>query len=211
MDRLKKLELNRLVKEFGYVKSDYDYKSEVAHEADTEFIICVNKFLSEHLDIKELFDNKINSKIESAIKKNEENESKPIIPSNDQDNEIIDEIIKKDQISSDIKNPKIKHLYRVIVKMTHPDKVNDIRLNEIYIESTKHYDDNNLMEIYSICDKLFIEYELDESEGNSIKIEIDSLKRRIEFLQTTYTWKWNESDEKTKESILLSYIRSQIE
>jgi hypothetical protein len=35
--------------------------------------------------------------------------------------------------------------------VTHPDKVDNKSLNDIYIESTKCYDENDKIGIYKIC------------------------------------------------------------
>jgi hypothetical protein len=208
MDRIKKLELNRLVKEFDYIKSDYTYKHELANEADSKFIISVNEFLSKHPDIKELFDEKINKRIDNAIKKNSVDDETKELPgtSEDEDEENTENVIEEEETKEDIRNPKLRNLYRSIVKLTHPDKVKDFRLNELYIESTKYYDSNDIMGLYSLCDKLFIDYEIEESEGESIKTEIDTLRNRVEFLQNTFTWKWfNQTDDSIKEMIIVTY------
>jgi hypothetical protein len=213
MDRIKKLELNRLVKEFDYIKSDYTYKHELANEADSKFIISVNEFLSKHPDIKELFDEKINKRIDNAIKKNSVDDETKELPgtSEDEDEENTENVIEEEETKEDIRNPKLRNLYRSIVKLTHPDKVKDFRLNELYIESTKYYDSNDIMGLYSLCDKLFIDYEIEESEGESIKTEIDTLRNRVEFLQNTFTWKWfNQTDDSIKEMIIVTYIKTQI-
>jgi hypothetical protein len=57
----------------------------------------------------------------------------------------------KREITPDLKSTKIRKLYRDIVKVTHPDKVDNKSLNDIYIESTKCYDENDKIGIYKIC------------------------------------------------------------
>ena len=82
-----------------------------------------------------------------------------------------------DEVETIEKNPKLKSLYRVIAKTTHPDKINDDSLKELYLEATKAYENNNLLPIISICDKLKIPYEVDDGEFEFIKEQIEYLKK----------------------------------
>jgi hypothetical protein len=45
VENIKKLDINRLIKELDYVKSDFNYKSELLQEADPVFIKSVDSFL----------------------------------------------------------------------------------------------------------------------------------------------------------------------
>ena len=72
MSKLKRLETKKLLRELEYIESDYDYKNEVISEADGDFLNSVNAFLTSHPELKEMFDKKINDKIDQMIKKKEE-------------------------------------------------------------------------------------------------------------------------------------------
>ena len=48
MNKLKILEVKKLLKELDYIESDFEYRSEVISEADSEFIQSVNDFLVSH-------------------------------------------------------------------------------------------------------------------------------------------------------------------
>ena len=197
VETLRKLEVVRLIKELDFVESEYTYKSEMIKEIDIEFKKVVETVLTDNLELKEFFTKSVDEfnrqKINAINEKNE--------PVDYQDVEI--ETVEK--------NPKIKFLYRTIVKSTHPDKVKEDNFKELYIEATKAYENNNLLPILSICDKLKIPYEIDEEEFEFIKLQIDSIRKRTNFLETTYAWQWYVRQKiEDKNKIVLSFIKSQI-
>ena len=191
MSNLKKLEIKRLLNELSYIESDFDYKSEIIYEADNSFINCVNEFLDEHIEIKEVFDKRINSRIDNIIKLKIES---PEV------------LIKKTK-----ENLKLKKIYRDIAKKTHPDKIVDKRLNDFYIKASESYEINDPITMYSICNQLNIEYIIDESDTQFIKEKIEDIKKRISFMELTYTFKWyNSDDENERNKIIVNYIKEQI-
>ncbi len=213
MNKIKQLEIKKLLKELDYIESDFVYKNELVQEADNSFIRSVNELLLKHPDLKDIFDKKINSKIENVFKKREE-KIKEIIESDGEMSldEFIDEIIESNTDSKVIiEVSKIKKLYREIVKRTHPDKIKNKKMNELYLRSTFFYESNDIAGIYSICDELNIEYEVDEKDNKMISDKIKNLKSRINFMESTITWKWFHSEnEKEKEQLILRYIESQL-
>ncbi len=224
MSKLKKLETKKLLKELEFVESDYDFKNEVVSEADGEFLNSVTKFLEGHPQLKELFDQKINYKIDQMLKKKEDEikeleraESERIgDTSNSIEGEetIIEEAIEEDiEKNEDTEsNNKIRKLYREIVKLTHPDKVKSKKLNDYYIRATGFYDIKDLAGIYSICDELNIEYEVDESDNVLITDKITKLRDRIKFMESTFTWRWHYGvDQQDKDNVILTYIRMQLQ
>ncbi len=213
MNKIKQLEIKKLLKELDYIESDFVYKNELVQEADNSFIRSVNELLLKHPDLKEIFDKKINSKIENVFKKREE-KIKEIIESDGEMtlDEFIDEIIESNTDSKVIiEVSKIKKLYREIVKRTHPDKIKNKKMNELYLRSTFFYESNDIAGIYSVCDELNIEYEVDEKDNEMIINKIKNLKSRIDFMESTITWKWFHSEnEKEKEQLILRYIENQL-
>ncbi len=215
MSRVKNLQVKRLLKELEYIESDFEYRNEVVSEADDDFIRNVNEFLKNHPDIKEVYDKKITEKINKSIDKkieDSENESRTVNVSNTEDNQNEE---KKDQEneedSRDVKHNKIKKTYREIVKLTHPDITKNKKNNDLYITATKYYDQQDQIGLYKVCDKLNIEYEIDDKDEQSISDKISNLKVRIDFLEKTLTWKWhNTTDEVEKNQILINYIKLRI-
>jgi len=200
MNNLQKLESKRLLKELGFYESDLEYKSELVNHVETTFIQSVNDYLEEHPTLKDAFDDKINKRIEETVNKN--------ISSEYTNKVIFDEDVELD---SKVENPKMKKLYREIVKQTHPDKIKNEKLNNLYIEAGKSYDSEDLFNIYSICDELGISYELDESENFILKDKIKFLQDKIKFIQSTFTWQWYYSEEEIeKNNIIKEYVKKQI-
>jgi hypothetical protein len=201
MNKLHQLEVRRLLKELDYIKSDFDYKNEIVFEADNSFMRSLNEFLEKNIVLKEMFDKKINSGIDDLIR-NRSLES--VIESvSDEESEMV--------IVENIVDEKLRKIYRNIAKKTHPDKISDVRLNDIYIMASKMYDTNDIMGIYSICDQLGIPYDLSIEDGEILKSQISMMKERVGFMESTFTWKWyHTDDEKEKSQILVDYIKSKI-
>lgn len=202
MDKLRQLEVNRLFKELDYVEADFEYKSEMISESDINFKNHVNLFLEKNPELKEIFDDKFRrpNKINNIgeIFDDSENDGK------EQSEEISD---KKDIEKSD----EIKRIYRDIVKITHPDKDPTNKLSEIYIKSTNAYHDNDIVSMYLLCNKLKIEYEISEEIINDVVRKIETLKERIQFLESTLTWRWKFTENsRDKDRIVLKYIENQL-
>ena len=201
MNRLQFLQTKKLFKELEYVESDFEYRSEIISEADSDFISKVNNFLEEHPSLKEIYDDKIDSHIQQNIlKKTEE-----VIQIFEEEEVIEQEIYEEDKL------PKVKKLYREIVKLTHPDKVDQKSLNDLYLTATKYYDNNDKIGLYKVCTELDIDYDLDDDDNQIIESKIDDLKRRIEFLESTFTWQWiNTEGEKEKLEMMIQFIRMRL-
>ena len=121
----------------------------------------------------------------------------------------IEEEHKNDEDKTNIS--QIKKLYREIVKLTHPDKVKSNKHNELYIKSSKYYESGNKIGIYSICNELDIEYEIEEDDVILISEQISNLKNKINFIESTFAWQWyNCEDEMLKSQILLNFIKLKI-
>jgi hypothetical protein len=74
--------------------------------------------------------------------------------------------------------------------------------------ATKYYDNNDKIGIYKVCTELEIDYDLDDDDNQIIESKIEDLKRRIQFLESTFTWQWiNTNGEKEKTEMLLNFIK----
>jgi hypothetical protein len=205
MNKLHQLEVRRLLKELDYVKSDYEYKNEIVFEADNSFMRSLNDFLGKNIVLKELFDKKINRKIDEMIRERSAENVIESIP------EAIEEESTEITIVEKVVDEKLRKIYRGIAKKTHPDKISDTRLNDIYIMASKMYESNDVMGIYSICDQLGIPYELTIEDSETLKSQISMMKERVGFMESTFTWKWyHTEDEGEKSRILVEYIKSKI-
>lgn len=202
MNRLKELEIKRLLKELEYVESDFEYRNEIISEADHDFIGKVNKFLEGHPELKELYDRKITETLNNNfIKKKEEIESKI---------ENAETFIEDENVFIENKSPKVKKAYRDIVKLTHPDKVRKKSLNDIYMIATNYYDNNDTIGLLKICYDLSIKFDIDEEDNELIKNRISDIKNKINFLESTITWKWLESNDDEKNELMFNFIKMRI-
>ena len=194
MENFKKLEIIKLIKELDFVESEFQYRSEIIKEIDVEFRRQVENFLEINSELKDVFTKSVNVFTEAQI---------PVEPTV--------YVSEDEEIVTIEKNPKLKSLYRTIAKATHPDKLKDDSLKEIYLQATKAYENNDLLPIISICDKLKIPFEINDEEFKSIKDKIETLRRRTNFLETTYPWQWyNQDNEQEKSQIVIRFIKSQI-
>jgi hypothetical protein len=215
MDRVKLLGVKKLLKELEFIESDFEYRSEVINEADAKFINSINDFLLNHPELKEIYDNKITEKIDKSIKKSEEKSEQNVddIKDDTENQEAESDDIEENE--KEVKDKKhisqLKKLYREIVKLTHPDKIKNSRLNELYLKATKYYDANNKIGIYAVCNELSINYEISDDDVSLISDEIRKYNQKISFIESTYTWKWyNCDDEQMKNQIMLNYIKLKI-
>lgn len=212
MNKLKSLEIKKLLKELEFTESDFEYRNLAVSEADSLFINSINDFLGQHPELKKIYDDKITEKINKTIEKiqKKSNDETEKLDENVQDDiPSIEEEHKNDEDKTNIS--QIKKLYREIVKLTHPDKVKSNKHNELYIKSSKYYESGNKIGIYSICNELDIEYEIEEDDVILISEQISSLKNKINFIESTFAWQWyNCEDEMLKSQILLNFIKLKI-
>ena len=185
-DYIRRLEIKRLMKELEFYESDYEYKNSIVEVADKEFLKSVNDYFDQYPELNNIFQSKMDEKL--------------------YENLIIDDEVLN--INTPKPSPKMRKLYREIVKRTHPDKISDKHLNELYLIATKSYEECNILSIYSICNDLNISYDLDESDMVMFNNRIATLKNNITFIQSTYTWKWNFTSELERKNVVLDYIRA---
>jgi hypothetical protein len=212
VNKLKSLEIKKLLKELEFTESDFEYRNLAVSEADSLFINSINDFLYQHPELKKIYDDKITEKINKTIEKiqKKSNDETEKLDENVQDDiPSIEEEHKNDEDKTNIS--QIKKLYREIVKLTHPDKVKSNKHNELYIKSSKYYESGNKIGIYSICNELDIEYEIEEDDVILISEQISNLKNKINFIESTFAWQWyNCEDEMLKSQILLNFIKLKI-
>ncbi len=194
MHNIKKLEIKKLFKELDFLESDYEYRNEVINAVDSNFIEEVYSILERNPELKTIYDEKY--EVETVSEADD-----VIIHSEEQ--QIIDRIES---------SPKIRKLYREIVKITHPDKVTNTNLNDAYIKATGYYDINDYIGVYKINFQLGIEdYELcEENIEIEIKDRINNIKNKIDFLEKTFTYQWYISGERDKQNILLKFIENKL-
>ena len=195
MSRLKSLEFQRLIKELQFIESDYLYQSEIIRESNNVFLDSVETILDTYPELRSIYKDRISNTFINSSK----------IEPNIDDIEL-DVLIIKPTIDSDVKK-----IYRKIVKSTHPDKIKNPKLNELYLEATSAYETNDLVTLYKVSSELMIEFEWSESILEQVKDKIINYKSQISFLESTYTFKWlKSSSEDDKLKIVLSFIENKL-
>jgi hypothetical protein len=99
-------------------------------------------------------------------------------------------------------------VYRSIVKITHPDKVKNEKLNELYLEATNSYESGDFLSLYKVSIDLKIDFDWGDEEISKIRQKIDEYKEQISLLRSTYTYKWILSE--NKNDVILDYIKSNL-
>jgi hypothetical protein len=175
-EKLVDLQINKLIQEYSYLKSDEELKKELINLKQKDFLDLVNGKLNEL--------NPQDSNHEPKSK--QEPKSKKIEP--------------KIDISGMSENTKvrIKKIYRNIVKVTHPDRVDSDELKELYVEATEAYEAYNIFELCFISKKLNIKVKLSLEETKTLNELINSKKDEIKKIESSFIWLWliapNEND-----------------
>jgi hypothetical protein len=191
MNQLKYLEFQRLMKELQFVESDYLYQSEIIKISDTEFLKSVDNLLCQFPELKEIYYKKQEELFQNINEQQVQNVEIEPHP--------------KEEV------PELKRLYRDIAKTTHPDKIKNHKLNELYLEATEAYEQNDIVTLYKVCSELNIDFDLPDDFILKIREKIDSFKERVSFLENTYTFKWIKTESiNDKNKIVVEYIRSRM-
>ena len=197
MNHINLLKLKTLFKEYDYYISDLEWKNYLTNQNEKDFLEFINTIMKNNEEIDFGFEMDITSNEESITSDGTDNK-RDLNKFNIND---IEKVIEHKE-----KSPKMKRLYRSIVKITHPDKNQNDELNQIYLKSTKYYNDDDLLNIYRICNDLGINYELEEHEEGRINNDIKTTKNRITFVENSFVYKWTISDEQDRYIIGLEYL-----
>ena len=171
MNKIKDLELKRMLQEYQYLLTDVEYRNELIEKYKSEFL--EESYVEQKDEDVELDE-------DGAPKKKEA------------------EVIEVDEETA----VRLKKIYREIVKLTHPDKVQSEYLNGLYLEATDAVKINDIYTLYKICVELDIEFDMGEGEKKAISKSIDKLKKEIEVIENSYIWTWiNSKTESEKKEI----------
>ena len=190
---IKELENIKLIRELNYLRSEYEYKLNLIQSYNIDFYNWIEKILIMNSELKEMYDNKKNISLSEQVKKSEKLEI-------DDDDE---SVIEGDS--------KLKDFYRQIVKVTHPDKINSDTLNTLYNEANQAFKEGNKIDIVLLCDRLGLSYEITEEDRESLRIEITGIRKKIDYLESSYVYQWKlTDDENLKNKVALNYIKNLI-
>lgn len=166
-DKLKTLEIKKLIQEYNFLLLDDEFKKEVISENRPEFLEKTQKLRS---------DLGIINDPDSQPEKKEEEVNLPKKPK-----------IEPDSVDKSVKD-KVKKLYREIVKKTHPDKVDSEDLINLYMSATIAADEYNLMELFIICDQLSINFEIDFEDKGTLIALIEMKKKELKDIEASFIW-----------------------
>ena len=173
MDILQIKRQKYLINKIESIKYEYDYIYDLVNYLE------VNLFGEETIDadIK-----KLSSKEE---KKNED-----VNTSDNSEDEIELELELESELESGItkvdKNPRIKKLYRKIVKISHPDS--GIKTDYIYKQATKYYDSEDYIGLCIVADRLGITYALNNDDLIDIEDRIYNIEKNMNFIKCSYAY-----------------------
>jgi hypothetical protein len=173
-DKLKQLEIKKLLTEYDYLIIDEEIKTEILDEFLPIFTEEVRDLTKEIEGEKE----EIGKKEKNIKLKEGDNKEKKI------DKVIEDELLPKET------RDRIKKLFREIVKKTHPDKVNSEDLIEIYINAKDAYEANDILKLAYYANKLDIKVELSDLEIELLKDLISFKKEELSEIEKSWVWKW---------------------
>lgn len=177
---IKFLEIKRLIKELDFLESDYEYQKEILSLKEIEFTNSIQSIVENNPELKKISESRLDIDLNRSLSE-----------------EIDEGVVKIDN--------KTKSIYREIVKITHPDKVINQKLNEVYLDATKAYESQDIMEIYKIAFYLDLKLEWNQEEIDILLDKIKLIRNRIEYLKSTWAYRWTLSDDKNK--IIVDYIK----
>jgi hypothetical protein len=193
-EKLKQLEIKKIFQEYNLLLVDDEYKKEMINEYRADFLT-------------EIENKRRELGIEPEVPKIEDGPNAENMDSSDEVAEPTKTIIHVDEETK----KKLKKIYKEIVKKTHPDKTNSEKHLDMYIKSKQAYEENNIIDLYSICIDLQIEFDYDLIDIKSMLEIIDHKKMKLKNLESSYLWLWVHSqDESEKEKIISLFIQAYV-
>tara|TARA_Y100000385_G_scaffold289902_1_gene360943 strand:- start:3187 stop:3765 length:579 start_codon:yes stop_codon:yes gene_type:complete len=185
-NKLKQLEIKKILSEYDYLIIDEEIKQEVIDEYRPIFM----KNLGKEMGI------------------GEEEPDNPPPQDNIEEKELV-KLIKDEDLSDDSKK-RVKTMFREIMKKTHPDKVQSEELVDIYIKSKEAYESNDILELSYNASKLNINIELSDLDIEILKDLIKIKIEKIETIEKSWLWLWYKAGTETEKNniIKLFYLKS---
>jgi hypothetical protein len=180
-EKLEQLQINKLIQEFSFLKSDEELKKELIEYNQNIFLDLVNEELS-NLNPDQIKEPDDTIKEPKSVK--------------------VESKIDMSTVSENTK-VKIKKIYREIVKKTHPDKVNSEELNELYIKATEYYVTYDIFELYFISKTLNIKIKLSLDETNTLNQLIELKKNELKAIETSFIWLWLNTQSDDEKNLLV--------
>ena len=186
-DKINDLKVAKIIQEYTFLKTDEELKKELINVNQQEFL--------------ELINTRLNEFEESALKP-QETPTEPISAKKIEPKINIDEIDNNTKV-------KLKKIYREIVKLTHPDKVDSEELKDLYIQAKDAYESFDLFELYFIGKTLKLSFKLTLEETNVLNELIEFKKNEIKQLESSFVWVWlNSENEIEKNMVIYKFLKT---
>ena len=108
-------------------------------------------------------------------------------------------------ISEDMKK-FMSRKFKIISKITHPDKIENNILNKYYVEASRAYKDDNIFEIFDICDILKEEFDHEFCEED-IQEMMSYLDSSIDNVKNRNQWEWSSKTKQQKAKVIVGVLR----
>jgi len=187
-DKLKQLEIKKLLTEYDYLIIDEEIKTEVVNEYLPKFTEEINEFTNKIEGKKEEEKKEVKKGIDVNNGKPKEKEIKKVIEDDDLPKETKD---------------RIKKLFREIVKKTHPDKTKSEDLIDIYIKSKEAYESNDILKLAYYANKVDINVELSDMEIQLLNDLIIYKKEELSEIEKSWLWKWYKANTESERDVII--------
>lgn len=185
-EKIEQLQINKLIQEFSFLKSDEELKKELIENNQNIFLELVHEELA-NLNPEQIKEPNDTNKEPKSVK--------------------VESKIDMSTVSENTK-VKVKKIYREIVKKTHPDKVNSEELNELYIKATEYYVTYDIFELYFISKTLNIKIKLSLDEKNTLNQLIELKKNELKVIETSFIWLWlNAQNDDEKNALVHKFLK----
>lgn len=209
-----KITIKKLIYKYKYLSTEYEETTELfshyLHEFNEYFKQELNDYLVQN-NQQTTIDNSVmfyhNLDINKLLTKDsffiKDTDTIPVedvkdpenIPDTNLEQDIIPEVSKKNNL--------VKKLYHLISIVTHPDKTDDIKRNQLFLLSQLAYQENDLMKLIIICNDLHIiiptDYTTEDLE--LINQNIDNLSNQITKIHNKLAWIWYHKNTEEREMI----------
>jgi hypothetical protein len=184
-DKLKKLQIKKLIQEYDFLSTEDEYRKEVIDGNKNSFMEKAGEIRKKlNLPLPELKEPN-NEEVKNEVSK----ESKP------------------ENVSESTKS-KVKKIYREIVKLTHPDRTSSEELVETYRKATIAADNYNILELYEISVELKIPIELDMEDIETLMFLIKKKREELKKIDGSFIWLWlNAKTEEEKENVVTMFVK----
>jgi len=187
-DKLKQLEIKKLLTEYDYLIIDEEIKNEIVNEFLPKFTEEINEFTNNIEGKKE--EEKKEVKKDINVKENQPKENK------------VKKIIEDDDLPKETKD-RLKKLFREIVKKTHPDKTKSEDLIDVYIKSKEDYEANDILKFAYYANKVDIKVELSDMEIQLLNDLIIYKKDELSEIEKSWLWKWYKANTESERDMII--------